>query len=406
MYNKFMPKDIKQNATSEPISNPAGNPATGAKKPNFKKFEDGKSKLPFPPVVFGVAFAGILALVLVYLFGFSDTKGILRPTGNTPVGEDKEILLQNPLTGVMYKKNEAGPINERPLAVMVNNHIDARPQSGLVDADLVYEIVAEGGITRLIPFYLSKSPTKIGPVRSTREYYLVLVKELGDAMIMHIGWSPQALEAIQTWPVRSLGRGGAEFWRDNPRNVAIEHTAYVDGEYLRKLGLELGWEGRRDFTVWKFKDDAPVIGLPVGGIRYATDITIDFWYEGDYSTVFKYDSTNNSYLRFNGYDSAGAPIPTKDQETQKQVNVKTVIVQFAKETSIEGDEKNRLDYELVGSGTGLVFMDGTVHEVTWSKADRDERTMFYNQEGEEMEFNRGKFWICVVPTRNASQVQY
>lgn len=402
MYNDSMPKDIKLDDAQETIINSTEDSLKGLEKPVFKKFAGARSgsKFPIPPVAFGVIFAAVLALVLAYFFGFTGSKNVLKPTGDTPVAENSEILLQNPLTGVLYTKEEAGPINERPLAVMVNNHIDARPQSGLVSADLVYEIVAEGGITRLIPFYLSKTPTKIGPVRSTRDYYLVLVKELGDAMIMHIGWSPLALEAIQNWPVRSLGRGNAEFWRDNPRNVAIEHTAYVDGEYLRKLGLELGWEGRRDFLVWKFKDEAPLAEPTV------KDITVDFWYEGDYSTVFKYDIANNSYLRFNGYDSAGNPIPTKDQETEEQVNVKTVIVQFAKETSIDGDEKNRLNYELVGSGTGLVFMDGGVQEVTWAKADRDGRTLFYNQNGEEMEFNRGKLWICVVPDRNVSQVQY
>jgi hypothetical protein len=402
MYNDSMPKDIKLDDTQETIINSVEEPLKGVEKPIFKKFTGVRSgsKFPVPPVAFGVIFAALLALVLAYFFGFTGSKDVLKPTGDNPVAENSNLLLQNPLTGMLYTKEEAGPINERPLAVMVNNHIDARPQSGLVSADLVYEIVAEGGITRLIPFYLSKTPTKIGPVRSTRDYYLVLVKELGDAMIMHIGWSPLALEAIQNWPVRSLGRGNAEFWRDNPRNVAIEHTAYVDGEYLRKLGLELGWEGRRDFLVWKFKDEAPLAEPTV------KDITVDFWYAGDYSTVFKYDTANNSYLRFNGYDSSGNPIPTKDQETEEQVNVKTVIVQFAEETSIDGDEKNRLSYELIGSGTGLVFMNGGVQEVTWAKADRDGRTLFYNQNGEEMEFNRGKLWICVVPDRNVSQVRY
>jgi len=396
-----MPREIKPNIPVQNSSEETVNPSeANSPKTTFKKFDaPQKSKLPFPPVVFGIAGAAILALLLAYIFGFKGGD-IIKPTGDSTSTGSSELLLQNPLTGVMYTKKEAGPINERPLAVMVNNHTDARPQSGLVDADMTYEIVAEGGITRLIPFYLSKTPTKIGPVRSTRDYYLVLVKELGDAMVMHIGWSPQALEAIQSWPVRSLGRGNADFWRDNPRNVATEHTAYVDGEYLRDLGMSLGWEGRRDFVIWKFKDEAPSANPTV------KDISIDFWYKGDYSTVFKYDSANNSYLRFNGYDSADAPIPTKDQETQEQVNVKTVIVQFAQETAIAGDDKSRLKYELVGSGTGLVFMDGTVTEVTWSKAGRDERTMFYTQDGEEMEFNRGKIWICIVPDRNVSQVLY
>lgn len=375
----------------------------------------------FPPkirpfhIILGVVIAGVLSLGLAYFFGFDKIGGIISPVidnGSSSTAPSEEMVV-NPLTGEKYPRDQAPWIEDRPLAVMVNNYIDARPQSGLIYADVVYEIVAEGGITRFIPFYLSETPEKIGPVRSVRDYYLVLVKELGDAMIMHIGWSPQALEAIETWPVRSLGRGGAPFWRENPRNVAIEHTAYVNGQELRELGDELGWEGTREFDSWKFKDDSPVLALLPEGedpctltTAYCTPLSIDFWYEGDYSAIFKYDPESNAYLRFTGYDSAGEPIPHKDQDTGEQIAVKNVIVQFADESPVEGDDKNRLQYDLVGSGTGLVFLDGTVEEVTWSKAERDSRTMFYDIDGNEMQFNRGKFWISVVPTRNIAQVKY
>ena len=388
-------------------------------KTSFKSFEEAKptKKLPVLYIVLGVVLAGILSLVLVYFFGngnFSEFLSPLSKKSSDSSTEPETQKVQNPLTGVLYFAKDAPWIDSRPLAVMVNNYIDARPQSGLVYADVVYEIVAEGGITRFIPFFLSNSPEKIGPVRSARDYYLVLVKELGDAMIMHIGWSPQALEAIEIWPVRSLGRGGAQFWRENPRNVATEHTAYVNGADLRVLGNELGWGGvSPDFVSWKFKDDSPVIDAPtlVGEScsitsAYCTPLKIDFWYEGDYSGIFKYNPENNSYLRYTGYDPSGEPISHRDQDTDGQIEVKNVIVQFADEIPVEGDDKNRLSYDLVGSGTGLVFMDGTVVEVTWSKADRDSRTLFYDINGDEMNFNRGQFWISIVPARNVSQVTY
>jgi hypothetical protein len=152
-------------------------------------------------------------LFLLWFFlvksGKVDKKRLNPVSSNSPVVQTVKIT--NDLTGEKFTEAEAGSwVNERPLGVMINNHVDARPQSGLIYADLVYEIVAEGGITRFLAFYLTNTPEKIGPVRSTREYYLVLVKELSDAMIMHIGYSPQALEAIDTWPVRSLFRGGCE----------------------------------------------------------------------------------------------------------------------------------------------------------------------------------------------------
>ncbi len=168
-----------------------------------------------------------------------------------------------------------------------------------------------------------------------------------------------------------------------------------------------------DFVSWKFKDDSPVIDAStlVGEScsitsAYCTPLKIDFWYEGDYSGIFKYNPENNSYLRYTGYDLSGEPISHRDQDTDEQIEVKNVIVQFADEIPVEGDDKNRLSYDLVGSGTGLVFMDGTVVEVTWSKADRDSRTLFYDINGDEMNFNRGQFWISIVPARNVSQVTY
>lgn len=360
------------------------------------------------PVILGIAAAAIVfGTIVVYFYYRNSSSGdMVTPLsdGNTQVNTEAGELSMNPLTGELTPiRADEESVTLRPLAVMVNNHPDARPQSGLVDADLTYEIVAEGGITRFLPFFLGSTPEKIGPVRSTREYYLVLVKELGDAMLMHIGWSPQALEAIESWPVRSLGRGGGTFWRDNPRGVAIEHTAYINGVELRQIAQGLGWEGRRDFDIWKFKDDKK----GYDSASPANEITIDFWYKGDFSAIFKYDAATNSYLRFMGYDSADQPIPHVDQETNEQIKVKNVIVQFATENGIAGDDKSRLEYALIGSGNALVFLDGKVVNATWSKSDRDARTKFFDAStGAEIEYNRGKFWISIVPDRNVDQVVY
>ena len=363
-------------------------------------------------VIAGVVVAGLLVFFLgrkeLLRNGFlgSGVKEILRPISNSngsKAGKKDEKKVQDPLNGVLYTEADSKPfINVRPLAVMINNYIDARPQSGLINADLVYEVIAEGGITRFLAFFLSKTPEKIGPIRSAREYYLVLVKELGDAVFMHIGWSPQALEAIETWPVRSLGRGGGQFWRDTSLNVATEHTAYSNGTVLRKISDNLGWSGKKDFDVWQFKNDKEGYNTA----QAVNNISIDFWNKGDYSAIWKYDQKTNGYLRFTGYDSSLVPIPHKDRESGKQIWAKNVIVQFAVETKVNGDEKGRLIYDLIGSGDGLVFIDGKVNKVTWSKALRDGRTKFYNGSGEEFKFNRGMVWISIVPDRNVDQVVY
>ncbi len=365
---------------------------------------NGKSPKTFVMVFIGLLVAGIV--FYLYLLSNSSPGSLLNPLGK-PFGSGSKTqnMVAAPLTGILVSKEIAQEwSNIRPLGVMINNHVDARPQSGLIDADLVYEIVAEGGITRYLAFFLSNTPEKIGPIRSTREYYLVLVKEMGDAMLMHIGWSPQALEAIESWPVRSLGRGGADFWRDQARldaGIATEHTAYSNGKDLRALGDKLGWSGKKDIVPYKFKDDKPV--KPE---QLISDITVDFWYPGDYTAGWKFDSASNSYLRFIGYDEKDQRIPHIDQESKKQLSVKNLIVQFATEEDIADDEKGRLDYQLIGTGEGLVFIDGGVIPVTWTKPDRDSRTVFYTQDGAEVEFNRGKFWISIVPDRNVDQVVY
>jgi len=356
-----------------------------------------------------IIFAVFFALFIIWII-ISKTSGgkIISPfSKDNPLGRTETKVMCD-LTGEYFTEQQAVYWkDQRPFGVMINNHTEARPQSGLIYADLVYEIVAEGGITRYLAFFLSNTPEKIGPVRSAREYYLVLVKELSDAMIMHIGYSPQALYAIDTWPVRSLFRGGCESmpgcgWRDNPRNVAYEHTAYVNGMKLRELGTRLGWEGKGDITLWKFKDNITKYSQKPA----ATKISIDFWTKGDYSSIFTYNQQNNTYLKYTGYDVSDQPIPVKDQETGAQVEVKNLIVQFATENTVFGDEKGRLDYQLLGSGKALVFIDGKVVDATWSKSGRDERTLFYDTDGNEVEFNRGKFWIAIVPDRNVDQVVY
>lgn len=405
MYNDGM--KMNNNNDQEPTTNDVAKEVPYVS--NVSKFNveipQPRTKRPALAILIGIVAAFVIFL-LIWVFilkkspiGFITERG----TGSGQGQEAANSMKANPLTGIEYPQKEAEFwLNTRPMAVMVNNYIDARPQSGLVYADLVYEVVAEGGITRFLAFYLSKAPEKIGPVRSTREYYLVLVKELGDAMLMHIGWSPQALEAIETWPVRSLGRGGGTFWRENPRDVAVEHTAYTDGMELRTIAENIGWDGTRDFVVWVFKDE---IGK-YQDMPEATNLSIDFWYQGDYSAIFEYDQETNTYLRSMGYDDEGDPIPHKDQETQEQVRLNNVIVQFAVENPIAGDDKSRLEYELVGSGNGLVFIDGRVIEATWTKEGRDDRTLFYDGNGDQIEFNRGKFWISIVPDRNVDQVVY
>lgn len=353
---------------------------------------------------------GVLCGTLIFLsYYFFANKPKTTQDGSLTTNLKKETFLdsrkkfENPLNGeIILSENKPEFLNHKPLGVMVNNATPARPQAGLTKADIIYEIVAEGGITRFLAVYLSELPEKVGPIRSVREYYLILVKELGDAMLMHIGYSPQARQKIDEWDVLSLGLSGADFYRDSRGNpeVATEHTAFSSGKDLYTFGEAIKFNNLKEFQSWRFNENSSY--NEYGNANY---IKIDFWYEGDYSAIFKYDSPKDEYIRYSGIID-NKPQLLIDDLSKTEVRLKNVVVQFANEVPIPNDEKGRLDYELIGEGKAIIFRNGKAIPATWKKNNLNSRTLFYDTKGKEIEFNRGKIWVSIVPSRNESQVKY
>jgi len=359
-------------------------------------------------ILLGIITAGLIFLVFYYFFFYSNNQNASfsqNPITNLKkvVTPDSRKSFENPLNGeIILSETNPEYLNRKPLAVMVNNATPARPQAGLTKADIVYEIVAEGGITRFLAVYLSELPEKVGPIRSVREYYLVIVKELGDAMLMHIGYSPQARQKIDDWSVLSLGLSGADFYRDNRGNldVATEHTAFANGKDLYTFGEAIKFNSIKEIKRWKFNDS-----LSLDSHKKANYLKIDFWYEGEYSAIFKYDSVKADYIRYSGIFN-NQPEILIDDLSKSDVRVKNIVVQFADEVPIPNDDKGRLDYIMLGEGKALVFRNGVVIQSRWKKNDLKSRTLFYDLDGKEIEFNRGKIWVSVVPSRNENQVKY
>lgn len=357
-----------------------------------------------------------IGLFLIFIFGTASYFFLAKDKSTTSRNTDSLVpkslterifetknQFENPITGErIFSDTKPEFLNHKPLGVMINNATPARPQAGISKADLVYEIVAEGGITRFLAIYYSEFPEKVGPIRSVREYYLVIVKELGDAMLMHIGYSPQALQKIKEWKVLSLGLTGADFYRDNRGNpnIATEHTAFANANELFNFGKKINYDGTLALKAWKFNENLSTNNLPK-----ANSIQIDFWYEGDYTGIFKYDNTKQEYIRYSGIENGNSQ-KLIDDLTKTQVSVKNVIVQFANEVPIPNDDKNRLDYQMLGTGKALVFRNGFVIEATWKKDSLESRTIFFDNSNQEIEFNRGKIWVSVVPSRNQNQVKY
>lgn len=322
-----------------------------------------------------------------------------------------------PLNGKLYTKQEKELWEKRrPLAVMIENHAESRPQSGLSVADVVYEAVAEGGISRFLAvFYcgIAAKSVNLAPVRSARTYYLPWVLEY-DALYNHVGGAgrcpdetvderAKALCQIDQWKIKDMDQFGISFptcYRNYDRldhPVATEHTMVCVTDKLYKLAAERGWTNvdakgvawDKSFDSWKFKDDAKETERgSVAAISFVA------WkgYEKDYGVRWEYDATNNIYKRFNGN------LSHTDLENNEQLVAKVVVVQFAKEIG-PVDGHMHLLYANIGTGPGLLFQDGKVTKIIWKKETKNSRTKFFDATtGKEVILTRGQLWIELLPT--------
>lgn len=324
-----------------------------------------------------------------------------------------------PLNGGMFTKEEKKIWEaRRPLAIMIENHEDSRPQSGVSRADIVYEAVAEGGITRFLAIYLcgaSALDVQVGPVRSARIYYLDFVSEYGDfPLYAHVGGAndfagtgdthpkAKALEQIQAYGWRvynDLDAAALSFpiyWRDENRlgrPVAVEHTMYSTTDKLyeaaKKRGLtDVDEDGNRwdkAFTSWKFKDDARQED------RGEVSPQFSFWKDySAYDVFWEYDSQLNDYKRTNDGQVS------RDRNDDSEIRAKVVAVVFMTEKGPVDNNKHLL-YGTTGTGKTVVFQDGEAISGRWSKEDEESRMIFKDLRGQEIKLNRGQVWIEVLP---------
>lgn len=329
-----------------------------------------------------------------------------------------------PLNGGLFTQQEKEKWEtRRPLGIMIENHEEARPQSGLNNADIVYEAVAEGGITRFLAiFYCAAAnfEVTVGPVRSARTYFLDFVSEYGDyPLYAHVGGAntpgpANALGQIEDYgwlsynDLNQFSLGFPTYWRDYERvghEVTTEHTVYSTTTKLwqsaAKRGLSnvnkkgVSWD--KNFVDWKFADEAN------GGDRgTVTKIEFGFWKGYDkYTVVWDFEPKNNFYLRTNGGRKH------LDFNTDEQVKTKNVVVQFVSESNADDGYENNahLLYGTKGQGKGLLFQNGKAIEILWSKSKRTERTIFTEKSsGKEVKFVRGAIWIEALPI--GTKVEY
>lgn len=329
-------------------------------------------------------FIGLPLLLIIFgslTFWVASFKEPPAPT-TTPEPKIEEIKqLPHLLNGVMV---EPQIHNRRAVAVMVENSLAARPQTGLTSADLVYEAVTEGGITRFMAVFSQNYPEKVGPVRSARSYFLDWLNEF-DGFYAHAGGSAAALNRIRELGIKSYPHSSDAYWREPRAGVASEHTLFVNTAKIFKFSVEKrGFPATFDFPSWQFKDDE-IKGVP-------QKITVNFS-SPNYQATWDYNPETGLYAR------SLANAPHRDKVTGEQIAVKTLIVQTVQRSPNppSGGRESEWTMQTVGSGAVSVFRDGQRLDGLWRKNSRQERTRFFDLQNNEIQLNRGKIWISILP---------
>lgn len=282
--------------------------------------------------------------------------------------------------------------NTRPVAVMINNIAVARKyHSGLDDAYMVYEMVVEGGLTRLMALYKDADAERIGSIRSSRHYYLDYVLE-NDAIYTHWGYSEFAeadIKSLGINNVNGLVYGNKYFFRDNSLPVSSEHTAFSSMKLINKGIDELGY---RKTTQAKPLLNYSYDEVDLSGMEEAKEAKkVDIKYSNSVTTSYTYDEEEKVYKRSVNNE------PHMDYVSKKQYTAKNIITYQVKNSTISGDYKDRQNLNNIGNGQGYYITDGVAVPITWSKANRSSKTVYKYLNGEEINVNDGNTYIQIQP---------
>jgi hypothetical protein len=383
---------LQEIAKKQPEPLPVNNPITpkGTEMPKNKS----SRKNPFKKLtkrqlllIGAILLLVIGAVVYLYITNKDSNNETSSTQQNASEQKDPDAPPPAPTSPLTGRVVESAAIAARPVTgIMIENSPESRPQSGLYQADMVYEAIAEGGVTRFLSVYQESQPDRVGPVRSARPYYVDYIAGL-DGSFGHVGGSPEALQDIKSLGVKDLDQfyNGSSYTRISGRYAP--HNVYTDFTKIDALNTSKGYT-KSTFTPFIRKIDVP---------QTPTAAVINFALSGpNYNALFTYDATSNSYLR----SQAGAP--HKDEITGKQINPKVVMALVT--TKGYDPDGYHTEYTTTGSGKVFVFQDGIVSEGTWSKPDRKASLTLVDKYGLPMKLNAGQTWITLVDS--ADDVRY
>jgi hypothetical protein len=344
--------------------------------------------------------ASIIIFFILVMMITSCTKAV-KETGSAEEVPTDPVLVVTPtievtptpslykcgLTGIDIGDEQTSKL--RPIAVMIDNQAGARPQSGLVDADIVYEMPVEGKITRFLAIFHHIETDKIGPVRSARPYFIDKALEF-NAVYVHCGGSPQALDDIVGLKVAALNdlNGDPCFWRAVDRKAP--HNLYTSTRLMREVMVNKKLENKSAPEYFKFSDDIfDIDGKKTG------EVNIN--YDKKYKVGYKYDESQKSYYRLVNGEKVN------DKETGEAITVVNIIFEKVKTKVI--DDVGRLELSNLGSGSGYFMTAGKLIEIEWSKNSRQGKTTYKDLKGNEITLNKGNVWIQVLPDYSTVEIK-
>lgn len=311
----------------------------------------------------------------------------------TPTEESHEGQMKSYLTG-LWVKEEVG--SKRPFAIMFNNIEYASPQSGTTEASILYEALAEGGITRLMGIFEDLNDKRIGSIRSARHYFVSAADEY-DAIFVHYGQTTYATKKIAELGIDTLSGlssiGETVFYRDN--SIKAPHNAFTSKEGIEK-GMKIkkyetaypdGYEGH-----FKFYDEDTALSED----KQVSKLKLSF--SSISNPYFTYDDGTKTYLR---YQFGKAHV---DKNTGKQLAYKNIIIQLVKEWNKDKNGYQTMDIENA-KGKGYYITDGKMTEITWKKNESTKMMRYYTLSGEELTINPGKTYIALFPVNREESIE-
>ena len=343
--------------------------------------------------VFWIVFSIILVIIiaacaaLLYL-KYVEGKNV-EFLGTEVVEDEEEIVVET--------KKSIFDGNSRPVAVMLDNNKDALPHGGVNQAYLIYEMIVEGGESRLMALFKGVNVEKIGPIRSSRHYFLDYALE-NDAIYVHYGWSPQAQSDIASLGVNNLNglvESSSDFWRVSDRKAP--HNAVTSTNKITEMANRKRYRTTSTVdSVLNYAEDD--VYLESEDAQIANKVSVPFSQSNTAS--WEYNAENEKYTRYT------KGIKESDWNTGEEYQAKNIIIEFVQNWNLnDGENKGRQTLNNIGTKNGYYITNGKAIKITCTKNSRAGQTVYKDSSGAEINVNDGNTFIEICPANANVQIQ-